>query len=143
MKTKDFIENTVKMGYELEGYKGYLYVEAPSYESVKTDVVGYVSTTSPYILSLDFDWKDEELLDLMVEYAKTPLNEREEYYLRYKLINADHNYLNYDQHLDVYSLDRILNYNWIKNKFTPKEIKDIKEKYGTKLEDFEIIKVKQ
>lgn len=86
------------------------------------------------------------LYKLLWDYIETPVEERWEekkFYLRYKWINADYNYLNYDCRLDVYGLDRILSFNWIKGKFTLEEIEDIKEKYDTKLEDFELVEVEE
>ena len=148
MKTKEFIKRVEELGF---GWFGVDKVYSSISIVANDNVIARVSKSRLFCVDtlnpIKVEWINEkELFDLIVEYAKTPIEEREgpkKYYLRYKWINADYNYLNYDHRLNVYGLDRILNYNWIKNKFTLKEIEEIKEKYDTKLEDFEIVEVEE
>nr|DAU83002.1 MAG TPA: hypothetical protein [Caudoviricetes sp.] len=148
MRTKEFIKKVEALGFDAEerGDKVYLY-------GCGLNGVAKVSKKYQYTINtfyrefMDLNEGDKGLLfDLIVEYISTPIEEREEhkkYYLRHKWINTDYNYLNYNCRLDVYALDRILSYNRIKGKFTLEEIEDIKEKYDTKLEDFEIVEVEE
>lgn len=89
----------------------------------------------------------EDLLDLIIELAKTPIEEREDrkkYYLRHKFLYkcADTRYINIDIHGNMILADKDEGLS-MKTKFTQKEIDEIKEKYNTDLKDFEIIEVKE
>nr|DAM67787.1 MAG TPA: hypothetical protein [Caudoviricetes sp.] len=148
MRTKEFIKRVEELGFGYEKAEEVYFI----YDNEGTEYAAVCHTTPNQISNTEraWDWLDkdvqEKLFDLLIEYARTPIEEREEekkFYLRYKWINADYNYLNYDCRLDVYGLDRILSFNWIKGKFTLEEIEDIKEKYDTKLEDFEIVEVEK
>lgn len=60
------------------------------------------------------------------------------YYLKHKYLNSDStmNYLKYDAYLDSFYLDvRCSN----KTRFTENEIKRIKQKFNSTLDDFNII----
>ncbi len=142
MKTKEFKKRVEELGFEvwINGSIAYVLKNGQyTVASIKTNRVCAIDFFYHLNESLDKEIS-KKLFDIIVEYARTPLDEREEpkkYYLRYKWINADYNYLNYDHRLNVYGLDRILNYNWTKNKFTREEIKEIKQKSNTDLSDFE------
>ena len=147
MKTKEFIKRVEELGYGVISY-GHNHKITNNGEQIACVDELVPMQISNYYWAYDklCNADKEKFYNLLVEYAKTPIEEREEpkkYYLRYKWINADYNYLNYDCRLDVYGLDRILSFNWIKGKFTLEEIEDIKEKYDTKLEDFEIVEVEE
>lgn len=83
----------------------------------------------------------EKLFELLVEYARTPIEEREEekkFYLRHKWMKEeDYNYLTLDLDDNTYDLNDIDGFDWTENKFTREEIDEIKEKYNTDLSDFE------
>lgn len=154
MRTKEFIKKIEDLGFNIEEYSDTYCPEYDSYEIfLDCNLVAVVFKNVIYSFDTaktSFDELENKLKTplyyLIRSYAETPIDEREEprkYYLRYKWINADYNYLNYDCRLDVYGLDRILSFNWIKGKFTLEEIEDIKEKYDTKLEDFEIVEVEE
>lgn len=93
-----------------------------------------------------FDDK-ERLFNLIVEYAKTPLEEREEpkkYYLKHKWMGHEKlKYLELDTQNDEWYLGHKYDTIFVtaKNEFTQKEIEEIKEKYNTDLSDFEMIEV--
>lgn len=150
MRTKEFIKRVEELGFKY--YEDSEDIEIQ--EKIKGYTVSVINKRQMYSLSSGNSlyvehpekYITKELFDLISEYVKTPIEEREEekkFYLRYKWINADYNYLNYNYRLDVYGLDRILSFNWIKGKFTLEEIDEIKEKYDTKLEDFEIVEVEE
>lgn len=91
----------------------------------------------------------ETLVDLIVEYAKTPVEDREEekkFYLRHRFLTSllrdmKYSFINYDtKYNDIYlSSNEALDY--VKTKFTLKEIEEIKKKFDTDLADFEIVEV--
>lgn len=148
MRTKEFIKRVEELGFGYEKAEEVYFI----YDNEGTEYAAVCHTTPNQISNTEraWDWLDkdvqEKLFDLLIEYARTPIEEREEekkFYLRYKWINADYNYLNYDHRLNVYGLDRILNYNWTKNRFTLEEIEEIKKKFDTDLSDFEIVEVEE
>ena len=91
----------------------------------------------------------EELFDLIVEYANTPVKDREEekrYYLRHKwLNNKNTNYLHLNEENNFYDLSvyKSLEAWKAQLQFTEKEIEEIKEKFDTGLSDFELVEVEE
>lgn len=90
--------------------------------------------------------EDFEVIKAAVELAETPPEEREDekkYYLRHKFLEYIHcNYLNYDYGVQELNLNDKGQFDNIQTQFTQKEIDEIKEKYDTTLDDFELIEVK-
>lgn len=87
----------------------------------------------------------EKLYNLIDEYARTPLDEREEqerFFLKFKIeTDDDCNFLNYDKNDDEPTLDNSLETSNFQTRFTQKEINDIRRKFGLTLSDFEQIPV--
>ena len=87
----------------------------------------------------------EKLYNLIDEYARTPIDEREEqerFFLKFKIeTDDDCNFLNYDKNDDEPTLDNRLETSSFQTRFTQKEIDKIKEKFGLTLSDFEQIPV--
>lgn len=88
----------------------------------------------------------EKLYNLIDEYARTPLDEREEpqkYYLRFTALTeiGDCNYLNYCATEETIYLSNHITKIVAQTQFTQKEIDEIKEKFGVTLSDFEQIPV--
>lgn len=87
----------------------------------------------------------EKLYSLIDEYARTPLDEREEqerFFLKFKIeTDDDCNFLNYDKNDDEPTLDNRLETSSFQTRFTQKEINDIRRKFGLTLSDFEQIPV--
>lgn len=146
MKTKEFIKRVEALGYDTELY--------PSHITIKTSniFVANVYTQSLYEINtrknVKFDLKNKEgLFDLITEYAKTPIEEREEskkYYLKHKWMGHEKlKYLELDTQNDEWYLGHKYDTIFVtaKNEFTQKEIEEIKEKYNTDLSDFEMIEV--
>lgn len=95
--------------------------------------------------SVDFSFKsDIEMFEACLELAKTPLEERVEekkYLLKHKFLETRGiNYLNVG---DCYFLADKNDENDYKTHFTIQEIEEIKKKYNTSLDDFEIIEVEE
>ncbi len=96
-----------------------------------------------------YDEDKTKLFDLIVEYAKTPIDEREEekkFYLKHRWFKPSpiyKNYLNYWIGNDEYWLDYKNESKEIQTQFTLKEIDEIKEKFNTDLKDFEPEDVKE
>lgn len=114
--------------------------------------VGYVIKNFPYHMSITnyFAEMGENLrvllLDTLYEYARTPVEEREnekKYYLVHKwFCDGVAKYLCYDRFPDEYFLynRRLPDDKW-QIEFTKKEIEEIKERFGTDLKDYEMIEV--
>lgn len=149
MKTKEFIKRVEELGYKVR--KVYSQIEIMS----QGLTVATVSTKRMYVIKsfcfVDVEWKNQDkLFDLIVEYAKTPIPDREEkeikFYLKHRYFRF-HNGLSKYLGMDFveYKLDLCskITYRWVKNQFTLKEIGEIKEKYNTDLSDFEMIEVEE
>src|SRR5699024_380279 len=83
-----------------------------------------------------------EAIDLLIEFMKTPIEEREEpkkYYLRHRWLKnkCKEQYLNIDKIYDSYFLLGNANTELYKTQFTEKEIEELKDKLDTDLADFE------
>ncbi|EGC83384.1 hypothetical protein [Anaerococcus hydrogenalis] len=143
MKTKEFIKRVKELGFEVFNEDDYLVIK-DEYESN----VANVNKTTLAQMSTDYiEWDeiyDEDktkLFDLLIEYAKTPIDERKEekkFYLKHRWIKGC---------VIMYLYRNTLNgYCYLGDKkcrphrqkmFTLKEIEEIKEKYNTDLSDFE------
>lgn len=100
-------------------------------------------------LSIEYncDEKDFNMIKAAVEFAETPLEEREEekeFYLKHRWIKGCVIMYLYRNTLNGYCYlgDKKCRPHRQK-RFTLKEIEEIKEKYDTKLEDFEIVEVEE
>ena len=150
MKTKEFKKKVEELGYNIEISGADLLIKRNEW------IFAIISRTSPYTMSTytTFGVKHaNELLDLCVEYAKTPIEEREEeekFYLQkiksfYEVkIDKDNMFLILDMDdnsfflSDVQFYDKYIRGNF-KTKFTQQEIDEIKKKYNTDLKEFKQI----
>lgn len=163
MKTKEFIEKVEKLGFTIEYYKNpfsniksncdydLITISANNQVLVKiwTNCQYAISTISDghscYLYGYDVD----ELYKVCFEYANTPSEDREEekkYYLKHRFLTSllrdmKYSFINYDtKYNDIYlSSNEALDY--VKTKFTLKEIEEIKKKFDTDLADFELVEV--
>ena len=150
MKTKKFIEKVKELGFKVEK------VEADeNFLEIKNEnkVIAYVSISCVFEISTNyleftklFEIKKKQLFDLLIEYSATPIEEREKekkYYLKHKFLmsNSGDNYLNYRTYFDNWFLNNNTMYKNCRTQFTKQEIEEIKEKFNTSLDDFEIIEV--
>lgn len=152
MKTKEFIRRVEEMGFDAEerGDEVYLYGRDSNGLAKISKKYKYTINTF-YREFMDLNEGDKGLLfDLIFEYISTPVDEREEekkFYLKHKFL-CDNSairlydvYLNYrciDDKYFIYNLEQNEN---IKTKFTLKEIEEIKKKFNTDLDDFELVEV--
>ena len=151
MKTKEFIKRVEELGYllsssyycwEIRNKKNYLIAV------VSKDVLYKISTDSAYWDGISDEDKNK-LLGLLIEYAKTPIKDREEekkYYLKHRYLQSSftnlNDFLSYSASDNKLALSNGINFPKYKTHFTLKEIEEIKEKFDTDLSDYELIKVK-
>ena len=91
--------------------------------------------------------KDFNMIKAAVEFAETPLEEREEpkkYYLKHKWIETEgYNYLNFEIKDNNYICASQNKSDLYQTTFTKEEIEEIKRKLNTDLNDFEIVEVEE
>lgn len=154
MKTKEFIKRVEELGFDVEISRE---VEINREDVlIKRDgcIFAMISRISPYTMSTytAFGVKHaDELLDLCVEYAKTPIEEREEeekFYLQkirsfYDNYDEEEAFLTLDISNNFFMLSDPREYNCYKTRFTQKEIDEIKKKYHTDLSEFKQVEVEK
>lgn len=93
--------------------------------------------------------KDLNMIKASIEYAETPLEDREEekkFNLKHKWLAQARDYktgfLNYDPCNDILFIHSECQTHLSTTQFTLKEIEDIKKKFDTDLADFELVEVK-
>ena len=91
---------------------------------------------------------DFNMIKAAVEFAETPLEDREEekkFYLKHRYLVQAGDYkmgfLNYDTNNDILFIYSEHHTHFVKTQFTLKEIEEIKEKFNTDLADFELVEV--
>ena len=146
MKTKEFIKKVKELGFKIIRVGSHIDIMFNNFivAGVYTDQMHVMTFYSHEKLLLP---NVDKLFELLVEYAETPPDEREEekkFYLKHRWLNLDtDNYL----HLDVDDGSCMLNdneeFSFTKIKLTEKEIKEIKEKFNTDLADFELVEVEE
>lgn len=147
MKTKEFIEKVEKLGYNIEINWPTIYIKCDGCILARVDKArAYTIDTKAA-----FEVKNaEELFDLCVEYAKTPIEDREEkkYYLKLKRKNREfyesiYSYLTLHKEDNTFSLDVGVETAGLTAQFTQEEIDEIKRKFNTDLSEFEQIPVEE
>lgn len=147
MKTKEFIKRVDELGFKAHKIVTQIDIIANGL------IIAKVYTNRIYSINafnfINIEWKNQDkLFDIIVEYAKTPIEDREEekkFYLKhryFKFYNGSSKYLGMDLVKDKPDLCSKITYRWVKNQFTLKEIEEIKEKFNTDLADFELVEVK-
>lgn len=146
MKTKEFIKKVEKLGYNIETDWPTIYIKCDGC------ILARIDKARPYTIDTKaaFEVKNaEKIFDLCAEYAKTPIEDREEkkkYYLYLKNKNREfyesiYNYLTLHKTDNTFSLDVGVETAGLTAKFTQEKIDWIKEKFDTDLEEFEQIEV--
>lgn len=150
IKTKEFIKRVEQLGYLVnEGYADWQISRISKGQDL---LVAIVNKNNLCRISTDFvgwwDIPDEDkskLLDLIVEFASTPIEDREEE-KKYRIISKlipDSNFKYLCKRCgSIDELEFDVEHN-IDSKFTQKEIEEIKEKFNTNLEDFELVEVEE
>lgn len=150
MKTKEFIRRAKELGFvagtHLDGNMAIF---------ARDGVIVFINEYMPYGLIMDtkhLKYLTNELFDLCVEYAGTPIEEREEeekFYLQKIESFYDEGY---DEEYAYLNFNRIDNVFWLsdatynsddKTQFTQKEIDNIKEEQHTDLSEFKQIPVEE
>ena len=150
MKTKEFMKKVAELGYKINEKNFFDSVICLIISNSFDRKVGYVAKNKLFEMNIRSDENmTEELFDLIVEYANTPVKDREEekrYYLRHKwLNNKNTNYLHLNEENNFYDLSvyKSLEAWKAQLQFTEKEIEEIKEKFDTGLSDFELVEVEE
>lgn len=147
MKTKEFIEKIKKLGC-------YIRIGRVTIFIIYCDVVvAIIHREYPYSLDTRSIFKTEyadELFDLCVEYAKTPIEEREEekkYYLekitQREFFEGLSRTLTRNIKNNTFSLGVGVETANLTSEFTQEEIDEIKERFNTDLEEFDQIEVEE
>lgn len=148
MKTKEFIKRVNELGFGVKVYDSQIRILANDF-IISVVYIGreyMINTYKP--VSIAFR-NEDELFDLIIKYAKTPVEDRKEekkYYLKhryFRFYNGSSKYLGMDLLKDKPDLCSKITYRWVKNQFTEKEVDEIKEKFNTDLGDFEKTEVKE
>lgn len=150
MKTKEFIKRIKELGFECVKFDNWFYLRDLKFndnflaeicinESFKVD-------TGSYEFGMLDQTRKIRLFDLIIEYARTPIEDREEekkFYLRHRWMgNSWWKYLNQldDGSYFIREGDLVPS---LKNTFSLKEIEEIKKKFNTELKDFELVEVEK
>lgn len=149
MKTKEFIKRVEELGFRVQELNNIInicnYKEGVYLVTIDKHNQFMLDNRCKGYMDLG-DYDKSELLKLCYEYAKTPIEEREEprkYYLKHRWIgNGWWQYLNLLEDGTYFIKDGDLIPS-VKNTFTRKEIDEIKAKYNTDLSDFEIVEVEE
>ena len=151
MKTKEFIKKVEILGYEITKKQ---FLDGTNYFVISNPFrapICYVAINKLFEMNIRLDeCMSEELFDLIVEYAKTPVEDREEE----KKFLIKHKYLvskaicpvnlAKNKEKNVYRLINCKADNLVYQvQFTKKEIEEIKEKFDTDLADFELVEVEE
>lgn len=153
MKTNEFIKKVKELGFNVEDcvdlYSNEKIIRGIRYEYKIFARVGEDRRFSFNVFYSYFEELDiatqEALFDLVVEYARTPIEEREEkkYYLRLPIFGYDdeHSYLNLECNTGKYLFGSKTNIERYQTQFTQKEIDEMKKRFN--LDSFEIVEVRR
>lgn len=160
MKIKEFIKRVEELGYLVN--EGHVDWQISRICKGQDLLVAIVNKNNLSRISTDFGgWWDipneekSKLLDIIVEFAKTLIEDREEenkFYLRHKYltyngISDSKGYLNINLNnlnkVNALFIDNKTKYDDFQTEFTLKEIEEIKEKFDTDLSDFEMVEVEE
>lgn len=138
MKTKEFIKRVEELGYDAKKANNTTHILI-HVDWFKTPI--YVGTKQKNKINTDNLIVPDELFDLVVEYARTPIDEREEqtkYYWKVKGLGnkAEHTfYFKYNPYDALWLLGgNKIELDIYKTQFTEKRFKELKEYLGIELE---------
>lgn len=149
MKTKEFIKRVEELGFEawISGSIAYVLKDG-RYEVARIKTKRACAIDFFYLLNETLDKEiSEKLFDIIVEYAKTPVKDREEekkFYLRHKWMTTLGGFpkgLRINIGTGTADVEQMIPMIGYKNQFTKKEIEEIKEKFDTDLADFKEVEV--
>lgn len=143
MKTKEFIEKVEELGFAVNTVENYYVILN------KILVCAEICRTSNRVNLFHECLEKNDLLKICVEYAQTPLTEREEeekfYLQKMKSFYDDEEggYLNFDTVQNIYFISSKFQHDGFKTQFTQKEIDKIKQEQHTDLSEFKQIPVEE
>lgn len=147
MKTKEFIEKVEELGFAVNTVENYYVILN------KILVCAEICRTSNRVNLFHECLEKNDLLKICVEYAQTPLTEREEeeekFYLQKmeSFYDVDYDeefaYLNFNVKTKTFWLSEKSHGTTLKTQFTQKEIDKIKEEQHTDLSEFKQIPVEE
>lgn len=149
MKTKEFIKRVEELGYKI--------IETSLYISVDKNgaTLAMISKEEQYKIETFKIFNEacaDELFSICFEYARTPIDEREEeekFYLQKiksfydEEYDEEYAYLNVTTAAGYYILNNSTQNDCYKTQFTQKEIDKIKEEQHTDLSEFKQIPVEE
>lgn len=153
MKIKEFIKRVEELGYLVN--EGYVDWQISRICKGQDLLVAIVNKNNLCRISTDWwDIPDEEkskLLDIIVEFAKTPIEDRKEekkFYLKHRFLTSllgemKYSFINYNTKYNEIFLSNKESLGETKTRFTLKEIEEIKERFDTDLADFELVEVEE
>lgn len=149
MKTVEFMNEIRELGLYFKDYRDMIFIYSDIEQSktiacIYTDIYFSIDTVYREFERLE-DHRKERLINLIIDYVKTPIEERKKekkYYLRHKWLSYNgRQYLNLYINENECLIDTKHSYDNIKTQFTQAQIEDIKKKFNTNLEDFEMVEV--
>lgn len=149
MKTDGFKRKLEENGFSVE-----LINDNPEEFEVIYDGLcrGYIIKSHPYHMSITYYFADLDndlrriLLDTMYEYARTPVEDREEekrYKLKHRFLktSSGYSFLSVNNEDGVVYLGGYFQAKGFQSNFTEKEIDEIKKRFNTTLDGFEMVEV--
>lgn len=146
MKTKEFIEKVEELGFAVSTVENYYVILN------KILVCAEICRTSNRVNLFHGCLEKNDLLKICVEYAQTPLTEREgeeKFYLQKmkSFYDVDYDeelaYLNFNVESKTFCLSEKSHCTKLKTQFTQREIDKIKEEQHTDLSEFKQISVEE
>lgn len=150
MKTKEFVKKVEELGYKVKAYDF-------TYNIINNGLkLSSIDKFIPMRISTNYyehdklcDEDKEKLFNLIVEYARTPIEDRKEekkFYLKHRFLTSllgdmNYSFINYNAKYNEIFLSNKESLGYTKTQFTLKEIEEIKERFDTDLADFEMVEV--
>lgn len=126
MKTKEFIKRVEELGYDVKLRNDYIQIIHDEFVAVVVYIYVMYSITFHQIIKTSWN-NGDKLFDLLFEYAKTPIKDREED-TKDKLLNEINRILNYVKDFDNKGLMEVLN--------SIEKLEDDLEIFANDLKDF-------
>ena len=151
MRTDEFIKKVEILGFKINKNN---YCDGTNYFVIQNSfdvTMCHVAINKLFEMDIRFsEYMSETLVDLVVEYAKTPIEDREEeqkFYLKHRWLTEGGFYRYVKHHTKAYGKKYELA-SWTYGdtsdmQYTLKEIEEIKKKFDTDLKDFELIEVEE
>ena len=124
MSTKEFIVSIENLGFKIDSGSA----DTISIFDENTDKIAQVSSKIQWCLWINsltdrvlLEEDREHLFNILVEYSSTPVDARENYFIRHKYLKERYNYLALDSNKEYFFVSND-NIDGLKKKFTLKEL---------------------